>query len=92
MGRARFSFNNEPTNPQALPLELPEVEETQEPLESEEIAAECIEILDPVEQIHPMKKLESEINLKKLEPYELAKQTISDEFMEPIEPPVELPN
>ena len=85
-GQGTVPFTNEPQNPQPLPLEPLKVEEIKEPLESVEMAAERIEILDPVEAIQPMKKPESEITLKKLEPYELVKPTILDELMEPLGP------
>ena len=92
MGLAIVPLTNEPPNPQLLPLEQLKVEETKETFEPAEMAAERIEILDPVEPIYPMKKPESEMPFKKLEPYELAKPTILAEFMEPIEPTEILPN
>ena len=91
-GQATVPFSSGPLNPQPLPLEPMKVEEIKEPQEPVETAAKHIEILDPVEPRHPMKKPESEIILKKLEPYELAMPTIPDELMEPIEPPEVLPN
>ena len=92
MGQATVPFTNEPLNPQPLPLEPMKVEDTKEPLEPLEMAAERIEKLQPVEPIHPIMKLESEITLKKLEPYELVKPTIPDELMEPLESPEIMPN
>ena len=92
MGQATVPFTNEPMNPQPLPLEPMKVEDTKEPLEPLEMAEERIEILEAVEPIHPMKKPESEITLKKLEPYELVKPTIPDTSMEPLEPPEIMPS
>ena len=63
MGPATVPLTNEKLKPRPLPLEPLKVEETKEPLESLEMAAERIQILDPVKSIHRIKKPEAEIIL-----------------------------
>ena len=63
MGPATVPFTNEPLNPQPLPLEPMKAEDTRERFAPLEMAAERIEILEPVEPIHSMMKPESEITL-----------------------------
>ena len=91
MGQATVPFTNEPLNSQPLPLEPMKVEDTKEPLEPLEIAAKSIGILQPAVSIHTMMKPESEIVLKKLEPYQLVKPRLPDELMEPSESPEIIP-